>query len=209
MNYVGDYTAGSIVYIYFNTFTSNDPAASSTMTNFVDTDVHIHKNDDLTQRNDTAGVAIDIDVDGITGGHFISIDTADNTIADFFVVGADYNVRIEGTTVDGGTINAFVGAFSLENRHVAGSMARTTIASLASQTSFTLTAASADDSAYLNCAIIVTDQITAIQKAVGRISAYTGGTKTITPAEGCLRWWGDDDGYWTIYVRLTISGIRI
>jgi hypothetical protein len=182
MNYVGDYTAGDIVYIYFNTFDSNDPSASVTMTNFVNTDVHIHKNADLTQRNNAAGVTVDVDVDGITGCHLISIDTADNTVADFFVSGADYGVRIEGVTVDAATLNPFIGHFSIENRHVAGSMARTTIATLASQTSFTLTAGSADDDAYNKCTVIVTDIASAIQKAVGRISDYTGSTKTVTLA---------------------------
>lgn len=59
-------------------------------------------------------------------------------------------------------------------------MVDTTIATLASQTSFTLTAGSADDDAYVNCTIVVEDVSTATQKAVGLISAYTGGTKTVT-----------------------------
>lgn len=56
----------------------------------------------------------------------------------------------------------------------------TTIATLASQTSFTLTAGSADDSAYVGAIAIITDQATSTQKAVGIISAYTGSTKTVT-----------------------------
>ena len=57
---------------------------------------------------------------------------------------------------------------------------QTTIATLASQTSFTLTAGSADDDAYNDKTVIVTDQTTAEQKAVGTISDYTGATKTVT-----------------------------
>ena len=56
----------------------------------------------------------------------------------------------------------------------------TTIATLASQTSFTLTAGSADDDAYVGAVIVVTDQSTSTQKAVGSISAYTGSSKTVT-----------------------------
>lgn len=56
----------------------------------------------------------------------------------------------------------------------------TTIATLASQVSFTLTAGSADNNAYNNCIAIITDQSTSTQKAVGYISAYTGSTKTVT-----------------------------
>jgi len=182
MNYVGDYPAGATVIIYFNTFDSNDPSASVTMTNFANTDVHIHKGSSLTQRNNAAGVTVDVDVDAIAGSHFIEIDTSDNTVADFFTAGADYNVRIEGTTVDGATVNAVVGSFSLDNRAYAGRMHATSIATLASQTSFTLTTGSADNDAYNNCIATVTDIATGIQKAVGLISDYAGGTLTVTLA---------------------------
>jgi hypothetical protein len=56
----------------------------------------------------------------------------------------------------------------------------TTIATLATQTSFTLTAGSADDDAYNGGVAIITDSVTATQKAVGSISDYTGGTLTVT-----------------------------
>jgi hypothetical protein len=56
----------------------------------------------------------------------------------------------------------------------------TTIATLASQTSFTLTAGSSDDNAYINQMAIITDFTTGTQKAVGLISGYTGATKTVT-----------------------------
>jgi len=180
MNYVGDFNCGSTVYIYFNTFDSNDPAASVTMTDFINTDVHIHKDDGLTQRNNAAGITVDVDVDGITGSHFIKIDTSDDTVDNFFKGGHDYFVRIEGVTIDAGTINAVVGHFSLENRMVAGLMQSTDIATLASQTSFTLTAGSADDDAYNNCTCVITSEASNIQKCWGHISDYTGSTKTVT-----------------------------
>ena len=59
-------------------------------------------------------------------------------------------------------------------------MVDTTIATLASQISFTLTGGSDDDDAYINCTIVIEDASTATQKAVGLISAYTGATKTVT-----------------------------
>lgn len=59
-------------------------------------------------------------------------------------------------------------------------LVKTTIATLASQVSFTLTAGSADDSAYQDCLAVIEDVSTATQKAVAPISAYTGATKTIT-----------------------------
>ncbi len=64
-----------------------------------------------------------------------------------------------------------------------GIMNSTTIASLASQTSFTLSAGSADDNAYNGRIAVVTDASTAVQKAVVKILDYAGSTKTITLAE--------------------------
>lgn len=59
----------------------------------------------------------------------------------------------------------------------------TTIATLASQTSFTLTAGSTDDAAYEGATIVVVDQSTGVQKAFGSLSAYTGSSKTVTLAQ--------------------------
>lgn len=55
-----------------------------------------------------------------------------------------------------------------------------TIGTLNSQTSFTLSAGSADDSAYSKQLAIIVDQSTSTQKTVCNISAYTGATKTVT-----------------------------
>ena len=156
MNYVGDFQPGSIVLIWFNSFTSNDPAASVTMTEFIDTDVHIYKDDGLTQRANAAGVAVDIDVDTFAGVHKITIDTADNTVADFFEAGHDYAAIIVGVAIDGGTVNACVGTFSIANRRVAGQMCSSSIEAYTDTTNFTLTAgeASADNDAYNGLSLI-------------------------------------------------------
>lgn len=55
-----------------------------------------------------------------------------------------------------------------------------TISTLASQTSFTLSAGSTDDSAYKNQIAIIVDQSTSTQKTVCNISSYTGSTRTVT-----------------------------
>jgi hypothetical protein len=57
---------------------------------------------------------------------------------------------------------------------------RTTINTLATQTSFTLSAGSSDDDAYNGCTVVVTDLVTSTQKCVGIISDYTGSSKTVT-----------------------------
>ena len=58
----------------------------------------------------------------------------------------------------------------------------TTIATLTSQTVFTLTAGSADNDAYANQIAVITDSATSTQKSVGSISAYVGGTLEVTLA---------------------------
>lgn len=73
----------------------------------------------------------------------------------------------------------------------------TTIATLASQTSFTLTAGSADNDAYNNAIIVITDQSTSAQKAVGYISDYVGSTRTVTLAA--------DPGIFTMAVGDTVD----
>jgi len=111
----GDYPVDHTdVEIPFNTFTSNDPAASSTITELATTDIHIHKDGSVTQRTSAAGFTLTLNMDGITGNHLLQIDLSDNTDVGFYAAGHEYTVRIEGTVVDAGTINAWIGAFSIE-----------------------------------------------------------------------------------------------
>lgn len=56
----------------------------------------------------------------------------------------------------------------------------TDIATLASQTEFTLAEGSADDDAYNGWALIVTDASTDTQQCIGIVSDYVGSTKTVT-----------------------------
>lgn len=59
----------------------------------------------------------------------------------------------------------------------------TTIATLATQASFTLTAGSADNDAYNNCTIVIEDVATSTQKAIGMVLDYVGSSKTVTLKE--------------------------
>jgi hypothetical protein len=61
-------------------------------------------------------------------------------------------------------------------------MVSTTIATLASQTSFTLTAGSADNDAYNLQLVVITDSVTSTQKARCIVSDYVGSTRTVTLA---------------------------
>lgn len=109
----GDFQGTETVMIPFNTFSSNDPSASVTVTDFANTDVYIYKDASLTERSSSAGVAVDIDVETGTGSHWVSIDLSDNTDVGFYASGSQFIVRIEGVTVDAGTLNAWIGGFSI------------------------------------------------------------------------------------------------
>ncbi len=113
VSFFGDYDTTETVNIPFNTFDSNDPTASVTITNLVAGDIEIHKDGGTTQRSSDAGVTISLNFDSVTGNHIAHIDLSDNTDAGFYSAGSRYQVRIEGTTVDAGTINAWIGAFSI------------------------------------------------------------------------------------------------
>jgi hypothetical protein len=108
--YYGDFAEDDTVHIPFNTFSSDDPSASVTITNLADADIMVHKDAGLTQIA-TDGATVTINFDSITGNHMIAIDTSAS--ADYST-GSEYHVRVEGTTVDGATINAWIGAFSIE-----------------------------------------------------------------------------------------------
>ena len=108
--YFGDFAEDDTVNIPFNTFDSNDPSASVTITNLADADIKVHKDAHVDQIV-TDGATVVIDFDSITGNHMINIDTSVDAA---YATGSEYQVRIEGTTVDGATVNGWVGAFSIE-----------------------------------------------------------------------------------------------
>jgi len=112
---IGDIQEDQMVYIIFNTFDSN--GASVTVTNLAAGDVKIHANGAVAQRTSSNGITVSIDFDGITGNHLIAIDTSDNSDDGFYAIETDYDVRLEGITVDAQTLNAWVAKFSIVNRN--------------------------------------------------------------------------------------------
>lgn len=118
--YYGDFAEDDTVNLPFNTFSSNDPAASVTATDLADTDIYVHKDGSATALT-TDGATIDIDAPGV-GAHMITIDTSAH--ADYST-GSEYAVRVDGVTVDSGTINAWIGAFSIERANGALAVAKT------------------------------------------------------------------------------------
>ncbi len=112
--HLGDYTTGETVMLPFNTFTSDDPSISCTVTDLALGDIEVHKDGNTTQRSSDSGYGVNIDFDGVTGNHLITLQLSDNSDAGFYANGSRYQVRLEGMTVDGGTpLNVWIGTFSI------------------------------------------------------------------------------------------------
>lgn len=180
---LGTVRPGTKLYIPFATYDSNDPSASVTLTGLATTDIEIYKDGSTTQRGSDSGYALldtdGIDFDSITGIHGFSIDLADNSTAGFYAAGSQYWVIVASITVDSGTVNFIAATFRIG---YPDAILNTTIATLSSQTSFTLTAGPAEDNALIGMTCLVHDIASATQIAQGVVSAYTGSTKTVTLA---------------------------
>jgi len=117
-SYLGDYTTANTVYVYWNTFDSNDPSASVTLTGLALGDILIYKNGSTTERSSTAGFTLldtdGIDFDGKTGIHGFSIDLSNNTDSGFYAAGGEYTVVVASVTVDAATVNFVAAHFSIE-----------------------------------------------------------------------------------------------
>lgn len=182
---LGTVRPGSTIVVPFNTFDSNDPSASVTITGLAVTDIEVYKGTSMTQRASDSGYALidtdGIDLDGVTGIHGVSIDLADNTTAGFWAAGSRYMVVIASITVDAATINFIPVIFEIG---YPDAIINTTIATLSSQTSFTLTAGPAEDDALNGCVVCIHDVASAVQLGFAVVSDYTGSSKTVTLTAG-------------------------
>ena len=111
--YIGDFPEDVTIVHYFNTFDSNNPTNSVTVTTLADSDLYVYKDGSTTEAT-TTGAEVDINFDTHTGVHKLTIDTSVHT---FYETGSDYMVMIEGATVDSGNITAAIFTFSIENRY--------------------------------------------------------------------------------------------
>lgn len=198
---------GTTLYIPFATYDSNDPSASVTMTGLATTDIEIYKNGSTTQRASDNGYALldtdGTDFDAITGIHGFSVDLADNSDAGFYAAGAQYWIVVSSVTVDAGVVSFVAATFRIG---YPDAVLNTTIATLASQTSFTLTAGPADDDALNGCVVCIHDVASAVQLGFGYISDYTGASKTVTLAAGTTFTAAATDNI-SIFPRTQVYGI--
>lgn len=130
--------------------------------------------------NDDAWIGNVVTITDVTNGEAVTRYVTDvdqtndriliNSAAPFTVVTGDI-LRVESRIHPAYSLSQFKPPQMLE---------RTTINTLATQTSFTLVAGSTDDDTYNGATAIITDATTPTQKCVGIISDYTGSSKTIT-----------------------------
>lgn len=175
---LGKQRPGSTIRIPFSTFDKDD-GSSVSLTGYTTADILIFKDGSTTERASTAGFTATTDFDAKTGKHLCIIDLADNTTSGFFTAGSEYLVAIDAITVDGVTTGGWIARFTIGYE---GSLFDTTIASLSSQTSFTLTSGPAEDDALNGFLVILHDIASAVQMGRAVISDYVGSTKTVTLA---------------------------
>lgn len=173
---------GSTLYVPFDSF-AGSTGASITLTGLAVTDIEIYKDGSTTQRASDNGYTLldtdGIDFDGLTGIHGFSINLADNSDAGFYAAGSRYFVVVSSVTVDSQTVSFVAARFTIGQP---AAILNTTIASLSTQTSFTLTSGPAEDDAFNGMWIVLHDVASAVQQAVGVILDYVGSTKTVTLA---------------------------
>lgn len=177
---LGTVRPGSTIRIPFSTFDKDDGSAI-TMTNYAAADLLVYKDGSTTERASTAGFTATTDFDSKTGKHLAVLDLADNTTANFWQAGSEYLVALDAVTVDGVTVGAWIARFRIG---YPGALFDTSIASLSSQTSFTLTAGPAEDDALNGMWAMIHDLASAVQCARVQILDYTGSTRTVTLAAG-------------------------
>lgn len=175
---------GTTIEIPFDSF-AGATGASITLTGLAVTDIEIYKDGSMTQRSSDNGYALldtdGIDLDGVTGIHGFTIDLADNSVAGFYAAGSRYFVVVSTVTIDSQTVSFIAAKFTIG---CPDAILNTTIASLSSQTSFTLTNGPAEDDALNGCIVYIHDVASAVQGGFAVVADYTGSTKTVTLVAG-------------------------
>ena len=181
---LGTVRPGSTIYIPFDSF-DGGTGASITLTGLAVTDIEVYKDGSTTQRASDNGYTLldtdGIDFDGLTGIHGFSISLADNSTAGFWAAGSRYFVVVSSVTIDAQTVSFIAATFDIG---YPDAVLNTTIATLSSQTSFTLTVGPTEDDALNGCVVVIHDVASAVQLGTATILDYTGSTKTVTLAAG-------------------------
>jgi len=106
--YLGNFAEDSIVYCWWNTF----DATGGSITRATNGTITVYKDDSTS--GSTAGITDNEDFNSVTGVHLCEIDLSAD---EFYAPGHDYAVVLSAAAIDGETVNAVLGTFSIENRH--------------------------------------------------------------------------------------------
>lgn len=177
---LGTVKPGSTIRVPFGSYAGATGASSAT-TGLAVGDVLIFKDGSATERASTAGFTVTADFDSRTGLNLIAIDLSDNTTAGFYAAGSEYIVMIGDVTIDSQTVRFPLARFRIGMQ---GATLDTTIATLSTQTSFTLAAGPAEDDALNGCVAYIHDVASAAQGGFAQIVDYVGSTRTVTLAAG-------------------------
>lgn len=167
---------GETIRIPFSSFDKDD-GSSITMTAYAVADILVYKDGSDVERGSTTGYTATTDFDGRTGKHLAIIDLASNATASFFVAGSEYLVAIDAVTVDAVTTGGWIARFKIG---YPSAILNTNIATLAGQTSFTLTDGPAEADAINGHWAIVHNIASKVQFARVLVDDYAVTTKTVT-----------------------------
>lgn len=175
---------GSTIYVPFASFAGSTGASAAT-TGLATTDILVYKDGGTTERASQSGYTLldtdGLDFDGKTGINGFSISLADNTTAGFWAAGSRYWIVVGDVTIDSQTVRFVAATFMIG---LPGAVLNTTIATLSTQTSFTLTDGPAEDDALNGCIVYIHDVASAVQGGFAVVSDYTGASKTVTLVAG-------------------------
>lgn len=178
MIHFGMVRPGSTLRIPFDTFSASTGAPTA-LSDFAVGDILIYKDGNTTARASTTGYTATTSFSSVVGINEAVIDLSSDAEADFFKSGSHYVVVLSPVTADGQTLAFVAATFSIGYPNA---LLNTSIATLSSQTSFTLTSGPAEDDALNGMYIVVHDKASAVQTTWAIIEDYTGSTKTVTLA---------------------------
>lgn len=161
----GDFVLGQSVVIPWNS-SGADGASITLATNGT---AKVYAADALTTAI-TTGVTLTEDANSITGRHAVVI----NTTTAGLVVGKDYLVAVDANTIDGKTVNAWMGMFSIQR--LAPGVAVQGLAQAGAATTVTLPATASAVNDYYNGGLAVVAAGTGAGQA-RVITDYVGSTK--------------------------------
>lgn len=107
--YLGDFDTGVTLRHIWSSYS----AAGASITRATNGTISVYKNNGTTQS--TSGITDTEDFDALTGIHALNIDFSSD--GSFYSAGSNFSIVLSGATIDGQSVNAVLGHFSIRNRY--------------------------------------------------------------------------------------------